>query len=103
MSAAGFTVVPALYWPVEALLLSTRPANCLAAADIRYVGELVRNTQDDLLSIKNLGRESLIEIERVLARNGLRLGTTLFGYPCRDALDASWAALRRGAVGSIEP
>jgi DNA-directed RNA polymerase subunit alpha len=54
--------VPAsvLDMPIEKLGLSTRPLRWLKqAGDIHYVGELLQNTERELLRIPNLGRVSL--------------------------------------------
>jgi DNA-directed RNA polymerase subunit alpha len=48
--------------PVEGLSLSVRTFQGLRSADIRYVGELVQCTEQELLEIKNFGRKSLNEI-----------------------------------------
>jgi DNA-directed RNA polymerase subunit alpha len=46
-------------------------------ADIKYVGELVQCTEQELLEIKNFGRKSLNEIKAILADLGLSLGMRL--------------------------
>ena len=51
--------------PVEGLSLSVRTFHGLQSADIRYVGELVQCTEQELLDIKNFGRKSLNEIKAV--------------------------------------
>jgi DNA-directed RNA polymerase subunit alpha len=63
-----------LYRPVEDLELSVRSANCLQNADIRYLGELVQKTEQEMLKTKNFGRKSLNEIKEILASMGLSLG-----------------------------
>jgi DNA-directed RNA polymerase subunit alpha len=49
----------------------------LRSADIRYVGELVQRTEQELLEIKNFGGKSLNEIKAILADLGLSLGMRL--------------------------
>ena len=63
--------------PVEKLSLSMRMFHGLQNADIKYVGELVQCTEQELLEINNFGRKSLHEIKAILADPGLSLGTRL--------------------------
>jgi DNA-directed RNA polymerase subunit alpha len=76
-----------LFRPVEDLELSVRSANCLQNADIRYLGELVQKTEQEMLKTKNFGRKSLNEIKEILHEMGLGLGMRLEGYPPREELD----------------
>lgn len=69
-----------LYRPVEELELSVRSANCLKNANIRFIGELVQKTEQDMLKTKNFGRKSLNEIKEVLQAMGLSLGRKLEGW-----------------------
>jgi len=73
-----------LWKPTEELNLSARSANCLSNSGIRYVGELVQKTEDELRRTWNLGRKSLNEIKRVLAEMGLVLGIKIDGWPDGD-------------------
>ncbi|RLB07526.1 MAG: DNA-directed RNA polymerase subunit alpha [Deltaproteobacteria bacterium] len=59
---------------VDELELSVRSANCLKNANIRYIGELVQKSEQEILQTKNFGRKSLNEIKEVLAEMGLHLG-----------------------------
>lgn len=59
---------------VDELELSVRSNNCLRAANINTVGDLVRNQESDMLKYKNFGRKSLIELNQVLANLGLSFG-----------------------------
>jgi DNA-directed RNA polymerase subunit alpha len=59
---------------VDELELSVRSNNCLRAANIHTVGDLVRNQESDMLKYKNFGRKSLIELNQVLANLGLTFG-----------------------------
>jgi len=76
-----------LYRSVDELELSVRSANCLQNADIRYLGELVQRTEQEMLKTKNFGRKSLNEIKEVLGEFGLRLGMRVPGLPSREELD----------------
>ena len=76
-----------LYRPVDDLELSVRSANCLQNADIKYIGELVQKSEQEMLKTKNFGRKSLNEIKEILHEMGLSLGMKLDGYPARDELD----------------
>ena len=53
--------------------LSVRASNCLEAARINTVGELIKLSEDDLLQLRSFGRTSLIEVKRKLATIGLNL------------------------------
>lgn len=75
-----------LYRLVEELDLSVRAQNCLSNAGIRYVGELVQKTEQDMLKTRNFGRKSLKEIKDVLQDLGLSLGMKIEGFdPSRRA------------------
>jgi DNA-directed RNA polymerase subunit alpha len=62
--------------PVADLDMSVRAANCLQAAKIQTVGELVQLTDADLLKVRSFGKTSLREVKRKLADLGLTLGMT---------------------------
>jgi DNA-directed RNA polymerase subunit alpha len=59
---------------VDELELSVRSANCLRAANIHTLADLVRNQEADMLKYKNFGRKSLIELNQVLGNLGLSFG-----------------------------
>jgi DNA-directed RNA polymerase subunit alpha len=84
-----------LYRPVEGLPISVRAFNGLQNADIKYIGELVQRTEQDMLKIKNFGRKSLNEIKEVLADMGLSLGMRLDNLPPRSELDRMWEEQER--------
>ena len=63
--------------PVEGFSLSVRTFHRPQNADIKYVGELVQCTEQELLEINNFGRKSLNEIKAILADLGLSLGMRL--------------------------
>ena len=66
-----------LYRSVNELELSVRAANCLRNANIRFIGELVQKTEQEMLKTKNFGRKSLNEIKEILQEMGLHLGMKL--------------------------
>jgi len=76
-----------LYRSVDELELSVRSANCLKNADIKYIGELVQKSEQEILTTKNFGRKSLNEIKDILLCMGLKLGIKLDAFPSRDDLD----------------
>ncbi len=60
--------------PVSELEMGVRATNCLQAAKIRTVGELVALSDTDLLKVRSFGKTSLREVRRKLADLGLSLG-----------------------------
>lgn len=60
--------------PLEDLELSVRAFNCLKAAKINSLVELVQYTQDELMKFRNFGQKSLTEIEQVLHERNLSFG-----------------------------
>ena len=63
--------------PLEDLDLSVRAFNCLKAAKINSLSELVQYEQEDLMKFRNFGQKSLSEIEQVLHERGLSFGMDL--------------------------
>ncbi len=63
--------------PLEDLDLSVRAFNCLKAAKINSLSELVQYEQDELMKFRNFGQKSLSEIEQVLIDRGLSFGMDL--------------------------
>ena len=63
--------------PLEDLDLSVRAFNCLKAAKINSLSELVQYEQEDLMKFRNFGQKSLAEIEQVLHERGLSFGMDL--------------------------
>ena len=49
--------------------------------EIRYIGDLVTKTEQDMLRTKNFGRKSLNEIKEILKIMGLSLGMEIEGWP----------------------
>jgi len=72
--------------PLEDLDLSVRAFNCLKAAKINSLSELVQYEQEDLMKFRNFGQKSLSEIEQVLIERGLSFGMDL-GKLGLDKLD----------------
>ena len=60
--------------PVAALNLSARASNCLEAARVATLRELVNRTEQDLLRVRSFGKTSLHEVQRKLADFSLQLG-----------------------------
>lgn len=63
--------------PLEDLDLSVRAFNCLKAAKINSLSELVQYEQEDLMKFRNFGQKSLSEIDQVLNERGLSFGMDL--------------------------
>lgn len=61
---------------VEELDLSMRSINCLRAAGIMKVEELVVKSESDMLKYRNFGKKSLIELTEKLEEKGLHFGMT---------------------------
>ncbi len=60
--------------PVDELELSVRSSNCLKAANIRTLGDLVQKTEAEMLKYRNFGRKSLKEIADILTSMDLQFG-----------------------------
>ena len=65
---------------VEELELSVRSSNCLRAAEIKTIGELVQKPESEMLKFRNFGRKSLKEIQDILAEMGLHFGMDVSPY-----------------------
>lgn len=59
---------------VEELELSVRSSNCLRAAEIKTIGDLVQKGEPEMLKFRNFGRKSLKEIQDILGEMGLHFG-----------------------------
>ena len=70
----AITYDPAFDLLVSELELPVRANNCLSSAEIRYIGELVQRTEQDMVKIKNFGRKSLADINEILSQRSLSLG-----------------------------
>jgi DNA-directed RNA polymerase subunit alpha len=60
--------------PIDDLELSVRSVNSLKNSNIRSLGDLVRQTESQILQVKNFGKKSLQEIADLLERKGLNFG-----------------------------
>jgi DNA-directed RNA polymerase subunit alpha len=54
--------------------LSVRALNCLKAADVETLGELVAYNRNDLLKFRNFGKKSLAELDQLVETKGLEFG-----------------------------
>ena len=60
--------------------LSVRALNCLKAADVETLGELVSYNKNDLLKFRNFGKKSLTELEDLVESKGLHFGMNVSKY-----------------------
>ncbi|MFO7868507.1 MAG: DNA-directed RNA polymerase subunit alpha [Bacteroidales bacterium] len=60
--------------------LSVRALNCLKAADVETLGELVQFNKNDLLKFRNFGKKSLTELDELLAALNLTFGMDISKY-----------------------
>ena len=60
--------------------LSVRALNCLQAADVETLGDLVQFNKNDLLKFRNFGKKSLTELDDLLAGLNLQFGTDISKY-----------------------
>ncbi|WP_375415728.1 DNA-directed RNA polymerase subunit alpha [uncultured Hymenobacter sp.] len=60
--------------------LSVRAYNCLKAADIKTLGELVQLDMTDMMKFRNFGKKSLTELENLVEEKGLTFGMDLSRY-----------------------
>jgi len=65
---------------VEELELSVRSSNCLRAAEIKTIGDLVQKSEVEMLKFRNFGRKSLKEIQDILSEMGLHFGMDVSPY-----------------------
>ena len=64
--------------------LSVRALNCLKAAEVDTLGELVKYHRSDLLKFRNFGKKSLTELDELLEKNGLAFGMDISRYKLND-------------------
>ncbi|MCX6356983.1 MAG: DNA-directed RNA polymerase subunit alpha [Candidatus Aureabacteria bacterium] len=62
---------------INEIELSVRAANCINAANIKTIGDLVQKDEVEMLKFKNFGKKSLNEIKAILTGMGLSLGMQL--------------------------
>ncbi|OPX24571.1 MAG: DNA-directed RNA polymerase subunit alpha [Candidatus Latescibacterota bacterium] len=65
---------------VEELELSVRSSNCLKAAGIQLLKDLVQKTESEMLKYRNFGRKSLSELSGILGELGLSFGMDVMPY-----------------------
>lgn len=71
---------------VDELELSVRSHNCLTAANIRTIGDLVRRDEPEMLKFRNFGRKSLTELNKILEEKGITFGMDVDKY-LKDDID----------------
>ena len=64
--------------------LSVRALNCLKAADVETLGDLVSYNKNDLLKFRNFGKKSLTELEELVISKGLSFGMNVSKYLDKD-------------------
>lgn len=69
-----------LKMPVDELELSVRSYNCLMAANIKTIGDLVKRDEPEMLKFRNFGRKSLQELTKILDEKGLQFGMDMEKY-----------------------
>ena len=69
-----------LLTPVDKLGLSVRSYNCLKAANVKTISDLVRKQESDMLKFKNFGRKSLAELAQLIQERGLEFGMNVETY-----------------------
>jgi len=65
---------------VKELELSVRSNNCLNAANIKTLGDLVRKSEPEMLKYRNFGRKSLSELNEILGKLGISFGMDVEKY-----------------------
>ncbi|MFQ6092562.1 MAG: DNA-directed RNA polymerase subunit alpha [bacterium] len=65
---------------VDELELSVRSSNCLKAAEIKTLKDLVQKTEAEMLKYRNFGRKSLQELNEILSHYGLSFGMNVSRY-----------------------
>lgn len=70
-----------LLMSLDELNLSARTTICLRNANLLRVGDVVIQSEAELLRVPNFGRKALNEIKEVLSSLGLRLGMDIPGWP----------------------
>ncbi len=64
--------------------LSVRAYNCLKAADVRTLGDLVKLEISDMMKFRNFGKKSLAELEQLVAEKNLTFGMDLSKYKLEE-------------------
>lgn len=74
---------------VEELELSVRSSNCLKAANIKTIGDLVTKSEGEMLKYRNFGRKSLKEIADILTGMNLGFGMDVSKYKLGEKIEAA--------------
>ena len=82
--------------PIEDFELSVRSVNSLKNSSIRTLGDLVRQSESQILQVKNFGKKSLNEIADLLERGGM---TSIRALLSRLAAGETVAAAAPGVYG----
>lgn len=82
---------------VKDLELTVRSSNCLAAAKIDTIGELVSKTEHEMLKYRNFGKKSLDEITALLEKYELHLGMDVAAI--RAQIEEAKKRVTRGTKG----
>ena len=69
---------------VDELELSVRSSNCLRAANIQTLRDLVTKSESDMLKYRNFGRKSLTELSAILEEQGMSWGMDISKYLAND-------------------
>jgi DNA-directed RNA polymerase subunit alpha len=77
--------------------LSVRSINSLKNSNIRTLGDLVRNSEEQLLKVRNVGEKAVAEIAELLLREGLNFGMQW------EETDAGVKVVDRGVVPVVRP
>ena len=70
--------------PLHDLDLSVRAYNCLKAADVKTLGDLVGLDISDMMKFRNFGKKSLAELEQLVAEKNLTFGMDLVKYKLEE-------------------
>ena len=70
--------------PLSDLDLSVRAYNCLKAADVKTLGDLVQLEISDMMKFRNFGKKSLAELEQLVADKSLSFGMDLGKYKLEE-------------------
>jgi len=70
--------------PLHDMDLSVRAYNCLKAADIRTLGDLVQLDLSDMMKFRNFGKKSLTELENLVSDKGLTFGMDTSKYKLEE-------------------
>ncbi len=70
--------------PLHDLDLSVRAYNCLKAADVKTLGDLVQLEISDMMKFRNFGKKSLAELEQLVSDKNLTFGMDLSKYKLEE-------------------